>query len=99
MVLASETNGRRYWKVSNDSMHLNDIQDVNAQNSKKSYVLTYDGNVWEPQPATQSGLTTERPLTPYAGMMYFDLNIGKPIWYHPSLNGQGGWVDATGTQV
>ena len=44
---------------------------------------------------TQSGTTAQRPTTLlWAGRMFFDTTLGKPIWYKTA-----GWVDATGAAV
>lgn len=43
---------------------------------------------------SQSGDTLSRPSTPNAGQIYFDTDLGIPIWY----NGTN-WVDATGATV
>ena len=46
---------------------------------------------------TAKGTTAERPTysIKYLGGMYFDTDLGKPIW----MKGDGVWVDATGTEV
>lgn len=44
--------------------------------------------------ATLSGSTAQRPEGAYQGLQYFDMTIGKPIWFNT-----GKWVDATGTEV
>jgi hypothetical protein len=41
-----------------------------------------------------AGITANRPAAPVLGMMYFDTDEGKPIWYDGA-----DWVDATGTIV
>jgi len=41
-----------------------------------------------------SGDTSSRPTTSETGLMYFDITLGKPIWWNGSA-----WVDATGTTV
>jgi len=38
--------------------------------------------------------TTNRPSNPKTGMMIFDTNLKKPIWWNGTI-----WVDATGTAV
>jgi hypothetical protein len=44
---------------------------------------------------TMSGTTLQRPLQGlWTGRMYFDTDLGKPIWYKTA-----GWVDATGASV
>ncbi|ENU11084.1 phage tail protein [Acinetobacter calcoaceticus] len=44
-----------------------------------------------------NGQTADRPTTAiYSGMMYFDLTLGKPIWYRSS---DSKWVDANGNIV
>ena len=42
----------------------------------------------------QSGDTSSRPSSPATGEMYFDTDLGYPIWYDGS-----DWVDSTGTTV
>lgn len=44
----------------------------------------------------RQGATTDRPAAAsiYAGFVYFDTTLGKPIWYNGS-----NWVDATGADV
>lgn len=43
----------------------------------------------------ESGTTAQRPVENlWAGRMYFDTTLGKPIWYL-----SGGWVDATGASA
>lgn len=41
-----------------------------------------------------AGTTAARPVSVATGFMYFDTDLGKPIWYNGSA-----WVDATGTVV
>lgn len=43
---------------------------------------------------SSSGTTANRPASPATGAMYFDTDLGHPIWYSGT-----GWVDATGTAV
>lgn len=51
-------------------------------------------SAWEPCGIT-SGNTNGRPTAGLIrGQQYFDITLGKPIWYDGS-----NWVDATGTQV
>ena len=48
------------------------------------------------------GTTAERPSwsSEHIGMMYFDTDLGKPIWMIPNHNNDGAkWVDATGADV
>lgn len=45
-------------------------------------------------PRYRDGATADRPGNPIKGEMFFDTDLGKPIWY----NGTG-WVDATGGSV
>ena len=48
------------------------------------------------------GTTAERPVwsAKYRGMMYFDTDLGKPIWMDINSNHDGAkWVDATGAEV
>lgn len=40
------------------------------------------------------GTTAARPVTPPQATMYFDVTLGKPVWYYGT-----GWVDATGASV
>jgi hypothetical protein len=41
-----------------------------------------------------SGTTLERPTVEATGYRYFDVTLGKPIWWNGTH-----WVDATGTSV
>lgn len=41
-----------------------------------------------------SGTTASRPVASNVGDFYFDITIGKPIWWNGSV-----WKDATGTTV
>ncbi len=41
-----------------------------------------------------SGPTTARPTVPSLGMHFFDVSIGKPIWWSGAV-----WRDAAGTEV
>ena len=41
------------------------------------------------------GTTTDRPTKAVTGQMYYDTNLGKPVWRHAS----GVWKDAMGTTV
>ena len=41
-----------------------------------------------------SGPTASRPDDPPTGAMYFDTDLGKPVWYTGA-----GWVDATGASA
>lgn len=43
---------------------------------------------------SQQGTTAARPVNPNSGDMYFDTDLGKPIWH----NGTN-WIDATATIV
>lgn len=43
---------------------------------------------------TKVGSRAERPANPDVGMMYFDTNLGVPIWW----NGAS-WINATGALV
>lgn len=52
-------------------------------------------NVIISAPRADSGTTENRPSAPAAGQMYFDLTLGKPVWW----NGSDFWVDATGASV
>lgn len=38
-----------------------------------------------------TGPTTARPAAPVSGTQYFDITLGKPIWWRGTA-----WVDATG---
>jgi hypothetical protein len=42
-----------------------------------------------------TGPTSERPANPDVGLQFYDVTLGKPIWWHPS----GVWKDATGATV
>lgn len=47
------------------------------------------------QLADNAGPTGTRPTTGiYAGLMYFDTTLNKPVWRNAANTG---WVDATGT--
>ena len=39
-------------------------------------------------------ITPNRPVAPIIGQNYFDMTLGRPIWW----NGTD-WVDATGTKI
>ena len=39
----------------------------------------------------QNGGTSSRPISPSTGQLYFDSDIGKPVWYNGTQ-----WIDATG---
>ena len=54
----------------------------------------FSGQIAERQAAQGAGTTTQRPSSPSQGWMYFDTNLGKPIWW----DGKS-WRDATGTVV
>ena len=41
-----------------------------------------------------AGPTADRPTSPPTGTMFFDTDLGKPVWYNGS-----GWVDATGASA
>lgn len=47
-----------------------------------------------PIPAMLSGLTWQRPSAPEIGTCFFDLTVGKPVWYDGSK-----WVDSSGAQA
>lgn len=62
-------------------------------------IAVYDGAAWitfsfDNLGNWPSGTTANRPTSVPTGYMYFDTDLGKPIWW----NGTG-WVDATGTAV
>jgi hypothetical protein len=42
-----------------------------------------------------TGPTSARPTNPDVGVQFYDVTLGKPVWWHPS----GVWKDATGTTV
>lgn len=43
---------------------------------------------------TKVGTRAERPSNPEVGMMYFDTNLGLPIWWNGTA-----WINATGALV
>ncbi|QPX71660.1 hypothetical protein [Bacillus phage SP8] len=43
---------------------------------------------------TKVGTRAERPSNPAIGMMYFDTNLGLPIWWNGTA-----WINATGALV
>lgn len=54
------------------------------------------GTGWNPNSASLSGPTVNRPVNPNTGYMYFDTTLGKTVWY----SGTGTtWVDANGVSV
>lgn len=83
----------------NSSIILQGGKDVQGY-SGKVLELYYNGSVWtEVGDAVRalSGSTANRPFsTAFAGMIYFDTTLNKPIWRNAANNG---WVDATGAAV
>lgn len=41
-----------------------------------------------------SGTSSERPIEPLVGKMFYDTTLNKPIWFNGSV-----WKDAIGTEV
>lgn len=79
-------NGEKYREVFEDPL---DKQNTLLKMAKKrAYVDAHEGSYHA------SGDTASRPSSPGIGLMYFDTDLGIPIWW----NGNG-WVDATGTLV
>jgi hypothetical protein len=44
--------------------------------------------------AKAAGPTTGRPSRPYVGQMFFDTDVGLPIWFDSA-----DWIDAAGNVV
>ncbi len=42
------------------------------------------------------GATAERPVNPTSGQMFYDVTLGKPIWWNTA---GAVWKDAGGTNV
>lgn len=70
--------------------------DVTGNLYPNNYLYTDSSGALKSAPLTLSGPTENRPDVSFAGVMYFDTTINKPIW---SLIAGAGWVDATGTAV
>ena len=51
-------------------------------------------HVWQNGYTASRPVTAVFPFTPVTGTVYFDTDLGKPIWYFA-----GNWVDAAGTAV
>jgi len=73
---------------------LNNLGDVTITTPAANEVLEFNGTAWVNTGRWPNGASTARPASPPVGYMYFDTDLGKPIWW----NGTG-WVDATGTAV
>lgn len=41
-----------------------------------------------------SGITADRPASPFTGKMYFDTTLGQPVWWNGS-----NWVNSSGISV
>lgn len=52
------------------------------------------GNLQTDKQDISSGATLARPETPILGQMYFDTDLGIPIWWNGTI-----WVNATGTDA
>jgi hypothetical protein len=96
MILSSGTNGVREWVENPAGADIDSLGNVNLFNPVKSQRLTFDGIVWKNENPTLSGRNTERPLNPLNGTMYFDINVGLPIWWNEGMNK---WITADGTQI
>ncbi len=83
--------------VANDlsSLEIEDINNVTITNPKLGDTFLYDGINWINYPALY-GSTYNRPLRPTSGIMYFDEDLGRPVWWnYKTLE----WVDATGVKA
>lgn len=66
--------------------------DVRAEDANRFLVTVTAGD--ERYVRRQGGETAARPLSPLTYEMYFDTDLGLPIWYDGA-----DWVDATGATV
>ena len=66
---------------------------INGQKYSPYYKRTvdYDRNTFNMK---RAGNTTSRPVNPIRGTMYYDTQIGKPVWWNGSE-----WTDSTGAKV
>ena len=80
-----------------DRGHMVISQRQNEQDKLFIFLSDRDGNVSSRMVLTSEyGTRTQRPKEGVTvGFQYFDLSLGKPIWY----KGSGVWVDATGADV
>lgn len=80
-----------------DRGHMVISQRQNEQDKLFIFLNDRDGNVSSRMVLTSEyGTRTQRPKEGMTvGFQYFDLSLGKPIWY----KGSGVWVDATGADV
>lgn len=61
--------------------------------------ITFDGDqikfpIREIIQETLAGEASNRPFAPFNGMMFFDVTLGKPIWFNGTT-----WVDCEGLPV
>lgn len=66
--------------------------DVRAEDANRFLLTRAAGD--ERYVKRQGGGTAARPLSPVTYEMYFDIDLGIPIWYDGT-----NWVDATGATV
>jgi len=55
--------------------------------------LTFSGGMWGPDTTFKIGTSSNRPQNPGIGQDFFDVTLGKPIWFNGSH-----WVDANGNE-
>lgn len=96
MVQSQCSLGSAYWRSGSSPKVLmgSMITRMTSGKVEKSYDW---GTTWNTE--IPSGTTAARPTTTaimYAGYMYFDTTLGKPIWRNAA---NAGWVDSSGATV
>lgn len=86
-------NDRAYLKVIRSNWDASDIEETNVM------TINHYGDLWvgrlKGHITPNSGTSRPAYSSSHIGMMYFDTNLGKPIF----MKDNGVWVDATGTEV
>jgi hypothetical protein len=62
-------------------------------NNEAAYRAEVEGRLAQAA-AKVAGPTTGRPSRPYVGQMFFDTDVGLPIWFDST-----DWIDAAGNVV
>jgi len=76
--------------------YTSDLIDVSNVKPLHNQILKFDSvkQLWEPVDDINFGRSTDRPVNPVLGFQFFDITIGKPIWWDGNK-----WVDAIGASI
>ena len=88
VVVNNNEDGLEYKIIVSVTRDLEDWANVLPTNGD---TIQFENGYWRPVHIFKSGSSSQRPLNPTKGYMFFDDNIGIPIWYNGSS-----WVNALG---